>query len=121
MGSNPNPNWEDLIREPNSETEFHIVEKIQDAFDTGEYGNRGPCFRARFPLDCTHLDADTAFQAHICNLRHIKDTQVFWTWVAHASSRQGNRHSDASRRRAERFIQYATALDALTTMDKPGY
>ena len=48
MRSNPNPNWEDLIREPNSETEFHIVEKIQDAFDTTEYGNGGPCFRVHF-------------------------------------------------------------------------
>ena len=51
MRSNPNPNWEDLIREPNSETEFHIVEKIQDAFDTREYGNRGPCFRLHFALN----------------------------------------------------------------------
>ena len=46
MRSNLNPNWEDLVRESNSE--FHIVEKIQDAFDTREYGNRGPCFRVHF-------------------------------------------------------------------------
>ena len=119
------PNFEDLVRKPDYDRDYHTVTKIEAAYDIGIYGDerasRGPCFKARFPLDCTHTEKKNLSQSFVCNIRHLKETDVFNVWAAHASSRQGEKHSDESRDTAQNFLQYATALDLLKNLEPPEF
>ena len=111
-----------LVNKVNNDIDEDDIQKVHAAWDTNELEiKRGPVMEMRFKRKTFQKKnpKKNETQTFLVEVRHARKMEVFTKWGQRASSRKGRNHTEKTRKKALKFLLYATALDAAENMDTP--